>query len=93
MGEHLVEGHPVPGGRRLRDILPDQVAGAELASLLQKQNARGGELLGQRPQAEPGVGRVGDVPLQIGRSVALIDEDLIALCHQDGTHELIGQYL
>ena len=58
-----------------------------LPRYLEKQNAGGGELLGERGDAEFGDGGVGDIPFFVGESVASFKGDFAMDANEDGAAE------
>src|SRR5215469_14290545 len=87
----MEEGDLVPG--RIGHVLLDPVVNFKLSPFLQQKNAGSSELLGERAKAKLGRGRVGDVPLKIGKTVALVEEYLAVFGDEHRTHELLVRHV
>ena len=90
VGEQVVDRDLVPRLGRVGQVFLDLVLDVQLAPLLEDHDGHGRELLGDRPQAELGLGRVGHVMLQVGHAVALAEEDLAVASHQDRAAEMVA---
>ena len=85
--QQVEDRDPVPRRGRFGDVFPDRVLELQLAAFLEQQNGRGGELLRDRAKPEPGRGRVGNVPLEVRRTVALVQDDVGAARDEHRPHE------
>ena len=68
VGEQLVNGHVLARARELGQVLFHRVVDRQLARLLQPEDGRRRELLGDRADAKRGVGGGGAFPLPIGKA-------------------------
>ena len=83
VGEQLLDGHHGLLGRVVREVARDGRVEVDLALFDELQDERGGELLGHRPDAVLGVGRVGDAPRHLGFAEAVFVHHLVARGEQD----------
>jgi hypothetical protein len=72
--QEVVDGDGLPRLGALRDVLADRVRDGEPAALLQEEDGRGRELLGDGAEAELGLRRVRHVQLVVRHAVALAEE-------------------
>ncbi|KIU01453.1 hypothetical protein QU38_01550, partial [Staphylococcus aureus] len=77
----------VPGGGGIGKIGLHRRIETQLAALLEQQDRSGGELLGDRTEAEFGLAVVRDLPFEIGRAIALVEQDPAGLRNEHGAHE------
>ena len=70
VGQEVMDRDLIPGFRCVGQILLDVVSDRELASFLEDQDCHRGELLGDRAQAEFGVGGAGNVVLEVGHAIS-----------------------
>jgi hypothetical protein len=77
------------GSRRIRHVLRDRVLDPQFATLFEQQDAGCCELLGDRAEAEFGVRGIGDIPFEICRAVALVEDDLSVAVDQNRAHEVL----
>ena len=89
VGQEVVDRHALPRLRRVVDVLADRILDLELAPLLEDEDRHRRELLGDRPQAELGLRRVGDLVLGVGEAVALAEEGLAVLRDEDRAAEVV----
>ncbi len=72
---------------RIRQVLLDQIVGVEFAALFEQQHGRGGELLGDRPDAKSGIHGIRDLPFQIGEAIRPAEDHGAVLRHEHCPHE------
>ena len=89
MGQEVKDGDLVPRGGSIRQILLDWIVHTELAALFEQEDRRRGELLGDGPEPEFRVRRIGNIPFEIGEAVALAEEDLGTARHEHSSHERV----
>ena len=87
MRQKIVNGHLSPCVWNVRKVGLDGLIHVELPAFLQQQNGGGGELLGERSDAELRVDGIWNGPLKIGVAVASFQNDVVALCDQYVAHE------
>ena len=75
---------------RVVQVARDGRVEVDLARLDELHHERGRELLGERPDPVPGVGRVGDGPGRVGEPEATLVDDGVAGGHQDGADKAVG---
>jgi hypothetical protein len=81
--EQVLDRDLLPLRRVVGQELGDVVAQRQLALLLQHHDRHGGELLGERGDAEHHLGPDRQVELQVGHAVAFPEEHLSVLHHDD----------
>ena len=87
MGQQIVNCHHSPCIGNVGKVGLDWLIDVELSSFLQEQNAGGGELFGQRSDAEFRVGSILNRPVQIGIPIGSFQNNVIPLCDKYVAHE------
>jgi hypothetical protein len=87
VGQQLVQGDARLVGRHLRKEAAERIARGEPPILLEPENRRGGELLGDRAEAHQRRHIVGEVALPVALAVAPGQDDLAAPGNQHGAAE------
>src|SRR5690242_13232764 len=89
MREQVEDGDLVPGGGSVRHVLLDGIVNLEFATLFQKKDGGGGELLGDGADAELGSWRVRDLPFQVGEAVTLVEKHFAVARYEHGAHKFV----
>ena len=87
MGQQVMDGDVSPGSRAVLNLSADGSLDVQPALRLQHEDRHRRELLGDRTQAEPGLGRIGNAQLTIGGTISPAEKHLTVLSDQDGTAE------
>ncbi len=87
MCQELVEGDASLVGRNAGEIEGDRVGDAELRVLFQLEDARAGELLGDRTDIGDRAGSPAHAVLPVGQAEAFGEEGHIAFRHENDTGE------
>ena len=89
VGQQMAQGDLVPA-RKIRDVFGQFIVDAQFSLLLQFQNRRRCELLGNRADAEGGLRDDGHMMFQISQAVALFKKNFAVLCHKDRQAGVVG---
>lgn len=73
------------------DILRDGVVQAQLPLFREQQNAYSGQLLGERTDVETSCGRVGNMPFETGKAIAVRGDHLAVASDEDVSYKVFEE--